>query len=78
LEQFRAAHSHQYPATLSEMTPNDPDLIPQDPFDGQPLRYHRQGSGYILYSIGPDLKDDGGRRMTGSTGDLVFAIVSPP
>jgi hypothetical protein len=32
----------------------------------------------VLYSIGPDRKDDGGRRMTGSIGDMVFAVIAPP
>ena len=77
LEQFRATHN-QYPASLSELVPNYLDATPLDPFDGQPLRYHSQGAGYVLYSIGPDLKDDGGKRMTAKGGDLVFAVVTPP
>jgi len=32
----------------------------QDPFSGQPLRYKTQGQGFILYSVGPDQKDNGG------------------
>ena len=78
LEQFRAARGQQYPATLSALAPDYLDAIPQDPFDGQPLRYRPQGHGYMLYSIGPDLKDDGGKRMTGKTGDIVFAVLTPP
>ncbi len=31
-----------------------------DPFDGNPLRYMRRGSGFLLYSIGADRMDDGG------------------
>jgi hypothetical protein len=75
LEQFRAAHD-QYPASLSDLTPNYLNAIPTDPFDGQPLRYRQQGKGYVLYSIGPDLKDDGGTQMHGQ--DLVFAVATPP
>jgi hypothetical protein len=63
---------------LSALAPDYLDAIPQDPFDGQPLRYRPQGHGYMLYSIGPDLKDDGGKRMTGKTGDIVFAVLTPP
>ena len=77
LEQFRATHN-LYPATLSELTPTGLAAAPADPFDGQPLRYRKQGAGYVLYSIGPDLKDNGGQRMTGQVGDLVFAVVTPP
>jgi hypothetical protein len=31
-----------------------------DPFSEQPLHYKPQGQGFILYSIGPDQKDNGG------------------
>jgi RNA polymerase sigma factor (sigma-70 family) len=77
LEQFRASHN-QYPAALSELSPNYLGASPKDPFDGQPLRYRKQAAGYVLYSIGPNLKDDGGRRMNGNGGDMVFAVVTPP
>jgi hypothetical protein len=59
LEVYRQRHG-RYPGTL-------PDLrsirwpTPEDPFTGKPLVYRRQGARYLLYSIGVDLKDDGGR-----------------
>ena len=34
--------------------------LPQDPFSGKDLLYRRDGEGWVLYSVGPDLKDDGG------------------
>jgi hypothetical protein len=77
LEQFRAARL-QYPADLSELTPTYLDAVPADPFDGQPLRYRKQGAGYILYSIGPDLKDDSGKPMKGNVGDIVFGVATAP
>jgi hypothetical protein len=77
LEQFRAAHDNRYPATLSELTPACLSAVPLDPFDGQPLRYRTKGSGYTLYSIGPDLKDDGGERKTAKEGDILFEVVTP-
>ena len=78
LEQFRAAHDNRYPAALSELTPTYLDATLMDPFDGQPLRYRKQGAGYVLYSIGPDLKDNSGERMGAKGGDLVFTVVAPP
>jgi hypothetical protein len=78
LEQFRAARNNRYPAGLSELTPNYLVTILMDPFDGQPLRYRKQDDGYVLYSIGSDLKDDGGKRMNGKGGDIVFTVVMPP
>jgi hypothetical protein len=70
LEQFRATHGKQYPATLSNL-PASPEVL-KDPFDGELLRYERKGQGYLLYSIGPDLNDDAGERTHGK--DLVFEV----
>jgi hypothetical protein len=78
LEQYRVAHDNQYPASLSELTPTYLKAAPADPFDGQPLRYRQQGAGYVLYSIGPGLRDNGGKRLTSNGGDRVFAVVTPP
>jgi hypothetical protein len=76
LEQFRAAHDNRYPDTLRELTPDYLTSTPVDPFDGLPLRYRKKDGGYLLYSIGPDLKDDSGERMNGKEGDIVFAVVT--
>jgi len=76
LEQFRAAHETRYPVTLSELTPEYLSVALADPFDGQPLRYQRKGGGYVLYSIGPNLKDDAGERKQGKDADIVFKVIS--
>jgi type II secretory pathway pseudopilin PulG len=60
IEQFRAAHSAP-PNTLDELMPDYLTNIPLDPFDGNQLRYNKTAQGYLLYSIGPDRVDDGGR-----------------
>jgi hypothetical protein len=85
LERFRAAHDNRYPDALGELSPKLLAAAPVDPFDGQPLRYRKQDSGYVLYSIGPDLKDDGGERQaagkgdsTSTKGDVVFEVIKPP
>lgn len=45
-----------------------------DPFSaGSDLRYQRDGDGFSLYSVGPDGRDDGGRRE--GDADLVLFIV---
>ena len=49
--------------------------VPQDPFSGQPLIYHAQGTNRLLYSVGPDGVDDGGKplgRGLARKGDLFF------
>lgn len=50
-----------YPDTLQNLVPNFLSNVPLDPFDVQkPLRYHRVGDSYLLYSIGPDGVDNKG------------------
>ena len=49
------------PEDLQELTPRLLQAIPNDPFDGAPLRYRRLAKGYVVYSIGSDGHDDGGR-----------------
>jgi len=46
------------PATLDELVPAYLDAVPLDDFDGKPLRYNPAKK--IIYSVGEDLKDDGG------------------
>jgi len=76
LEQSRAA-TGSYPAALQDLTPQFVSAVPNDPFDNQPLRYRKAGEGYILYSIGPDAKDEGGVRRPGSD-DLLFTVTRAP
>lgn len=82
LERYRDTHHNLYAQFLSDLTPAYLARVPDDPFDGKPLRYRKAGKGYILYSIGPDLKDDHGARKErlglNQKGDLVFMIVKPP
>jgi len=52
---WRAKHG-EYPATLQEAT----DTVPADPFDLKPIRYRRDGAGFVLYSVGDSGKYDGG------------------
>jgi hypothetical protein len=76
LREFRLRHG-AHPAKLDELAPECVAVVPVDPFAEQPLRYRRQGEGYLLYSVGPDLRDDGGTAISSRTvdasarGDLV-------
>ena len=54
---YRLEHG-SYPESLEQLAPGTPFL---DPFDGKPIRVKRSDPDtLILYSIGDDLKDDGG------------------
>jgi len=60
LHAYRLDHGH-YPAALAELVPTYLSKIPEDPFALQgPFCYRLQGEKYLLYSIGPDGKDNGG------------------
>ncbi|MCP4379149.1 MAG: hypothetical protein GY794_23630 [bacterium] len=65
------------PETLNKLTPDFIEMIPIDPFDGKPLRMARdKNGGVILYSVGPDIKDDGGQALGNgkTTGDITFRL----
>lgn len=49
-----------YPATLAGIDPRFLDELPIDPFTGQPLAYRPEDDGFVLYSLGENLADDGG------------------
>ena len=58
LTAYRAEH-RRYPDTLADLAAAGWD-IPDDPFTGQPYIYRLEGEGFIVYSVGPDMADDGG------------------
>lgn len=55
---LRAAKSRNgmFPQALEELKV----AIPPDRFADKPLKYVRMGTGYMLYSVGPDMGDDSG------------------
>ena len=58
-ERFRLSQG-RWPSELSELVPDYMNAIPNDLFDGQPLRYQMIPEGIKVWSIGPDGRDDGG------------------
>ena len=60
LAAFRA-EKRQYPEKLAELVPSYLPAVPRDPFSGQAMKYRREGAGYVLYSVGVNRRDDGGR-----------------
>lgn len=85
---YKAKHG-KYPENLSELVAPEnrgdavreskPEWIaevPPDPFDGRPIRMRPVDGGILLYSIGRDRKDDGGRPWDNEKyeGDLLFRL----
>jgi hypothetical protein len=59
----------RYPAGLAEVRQTG-WKVAEDPFSGKELVYRVVGPTYLLYSIGQDLKDDGGKPMWYQLGSL--------
>lgn len=49
-----------YPRNLAELRAKLGWELKKDPFSGKDFIYRRQGKGFILYSLGTNMKDDGG------------------
>jgi hypothetical protein len=63
------------PARIDDLVTNYLWEVPLDPFTGRPIIYRPQTTNWLLYSVGPDGVDDGGRpagRAAQSTGDILF------
>jgi hypothetical protein len=70
-----------YPASLDELVESGYlKKLPMDPFSDGPLVYRKTESGFLLYSLGTNLTDEGGKlglrggkpRMWADDGDWVF------
>ncbi len=80
-----------YPESLAALS--NADTLPRDPYTvtgaggaggGQPLRYRRTPEGFIVWSVGPDGNDDGGRTAgelgvpPDKGGDIVVRVPPEP
>jgi hypothetical protein len=80
LERYRRLHGEQLPDELASLAGAFLASVPADPFDDQPLRYRKLDRGYVIYSVGPDLTDDGGLEKKSSRhglrppGDVTFIV----
>ena len=76
-----------YPARLADLVPKYVREVPKDVFNDAELHYRQNGKGYLLYSVGGNGKDDGGKGFeNGCIGkecveknwdDLVLRIPAP-
>jgi len=74
VQRFRRAHNNILPTTLQELEPAWLNPVPADPYDGQPLRFRRQGSGFVIYSIGSDGQDDAGTERPAPSSKSAYDI----
>lgn len=79
VERFHLANG-QWPEKLQELVPTYLHSVPEDPFDGAPLRMARKGSALVVYSVSNDLADQGGTLLPdwASPGsDIGFVLHEP-
>jgi hypothetical protein len=60
LAAYRADHG-SYPDRLDALVPNYISQVPKDRYSEKPLLFKRQGTGFLLYSVGLNGVDDGGK-----------------
>jgi len=56
---YKAKHN-DYPTSLKELSPESLSGLPRDPFTEKDYIYRKKDKGFIVYSVGDNLKDDGG------------------
>ncbi len=52
----------KYPEDIKSLVPEILPLIPKDPFTGKNYIYKKKENGFIIYSVGRNRKDDGGKK----------------
>lgn len=77
VERYRLTHQ-QWPDSLKTLVPNFLPQVPVDPYARKPLRFQRLEDGVIIYSVGLDGKDDGGKldrkNLVAPGTDMVFRL----
>ena len=58
---YRLTHGQSLPARIEDVVSASLDAIPIDPFSGKPLRFVAEDRGYVVYSFGRNLRDEGGQ-----------------
>ncbi len=71
LERYRLVHG-VYPETLEALAPGYIDEVPHDIMNGEPYRYKLRADGtFLLYSVGWNQTDDGGKVVYKKDGSTV-------
>jgi hypothetical protein len=79
---FYRARVGRLPDNANAIVPDCLPGLPTDPFTGQAFRYVERKGEVVLYSLGPDLNDDGGSARVSkpsswpdvANGDMVYAL----
>lgn len=63
-----------YPPSLDVLRERLHWSTPEDPFSGKSFGYRREGRGFVLYSIGDDLRDNGGHHEDSTNPDMTWVL----
>ncbi|MHC4203986.1 MAG: hypothetical protein ACYSTT_05000, partial [Planctomycetota bacterium] len=74
VERYRLA-ADKLPDKLSDLVPVYLESVPEDPFDGNEIRYRKLETGFVVYSICEDLSDDGGKERTKESKDWDMTFI---
>jgi len=78
IERFRLVHEGKLPEQLAALVPEFLPNVPDDPFDGEKLRFARLDDGYAVYSVGSDREDNNGKERSRSKSwektDVTFVV----
>ena len=67
------AKNKSFPDRLDDLKVTNLKELRIDPFSGKDFVYKKQGKSFVLYSVGKDLRDDGGKHdASWKSGDFVF------
>jgi hypothetical protein len=81
LERFRLANG-QFPENLNALAPQIMNRLPHDPLTGDSYKYRRQDDAFVLYSVGLNQTDDGGKpgkvQYDRTEGDVVWSYPPAP
>lgn len=73
VERYRLKHGH-FPADLNKLVPEFLPKVPLDPIDAKPVRYKRTADGVVVYSVGNNRTDDGGKTQDPVSGDVGYRL----
>jgi len=73
LKQYKGK-TGSYPKKLDAIVPEYSQELPVDPFAGAPYIYRKDGDGFVLYSFGVNVVDDGGI-PDWTKGDIVWRSI---
>jgi hypothetical protein len=57
---YRHDHAGNLPSSLEQLIPDYLPAVPIDPYNGAALAYRQDASGFKIYSVGVNRKDDSG------------------